>query len=528
MITNEINSIVVQIENNKIDITNNYKDWLKIGLAIADALAENGSTYFHSISKFSDKYDYAECEKHYNYCLNSKNSGVTIKTFFYFAKENGIDTSSVKSFSLADYKLLKKENRDKHAHKKDNTIIINKIEDYLISNDYSFRYNEVTTRSEVKMPCEIEFLPLTDYIENSILRDVLKADLKCNLTLLHSIIESDFSSKYNPFLNYLNNLPAWDSQTDYIQELASTVKTDNDQLWFTCFKRWFVAMIASLLHDNIINHTVIILSGNQGIGKTTWSLNLIPDCLKAYTYSGSINPGNKDTLIHLSECVLINLDELENLNRTEIGSLKEIITKSAIRTRKAYGRNNENTVRRATFIGSVNNPQFLNDITGSRRFLPFESLDIQQNFHINYDQLYAQAIFLFNDGFRYWFEKSDLEIINANNDQFQIKTIEEESLLTWFRKPEDGDITNYFTATQILNKIADNNKMQITNANVITLGKLLKKHDFKRLKKNNIYVYAISVINPNEVDIEKEKAPSLPNSNNLTFDVEDQEDTMPF
>lgn len=52
-------------------------------------------------------------------------------------------------------------------------------------------------------------------------------------------------------------------------------------------------------------------------------------------------PGNKDTLIHLVECMLINLDELENLNRTEIGSLKELITKNQIRIRRPYGHNNE-------------------------------------------------------------------------------------------------------------------------------------------------------------------------------------------
>lgn len=55
---------------------------------------------------------------------------------------------------------------------------------------------------------------------------------------------------------------------------------------------------------------------------------LMPLELKQYIFSGSINPNNKDTLIHLAECMLINLDELENLNRTEIGSLKELITKN--------------------------------------------------------------------------------------------------------------------------------------------------------------------------------------------------------
>jgi predicted P-loop ATPase len=44
----------------------------------------------------------------------------------------------------------------------------------------------------------------------------------------------------------------------------------------------------------------------------------MPKQLKEYIFSGTINPNNKDTLIHLAECMLINLDELENLNKTEM------------------------------------------------------------------------------------------------------------------------------------------------------------------------------------------------------------------
>jgi hypothetical protein len=70
---------------------------------------------------------------------------------------------------------------------------------------------------------------------------------------------------------------------------------------------------------------------------------LVPDALEGYLYSGIVNPNNKDTLINLSENLIINLDELENLNKTELGSLKALITQSAIRLRKAYGIYNEKT-----------------------------------------------------------------------------------------------------------------------------------------------------------------------------------------
>lgn len=151
----------------------------------------------------------------------------------------------------------------------------------------------------------------------------------------------------------------------------------------------------------------------QGLGKTTWIEKLMPKQLKEYIFSGTINPSNKDTLIHLAECMLINLDELENLNRSEIGSLKEIITKTHIRMRKAYGHNNENMPRRASFAGIVNTSQFLNDTTGSRRFLCFEVEHIEYTRDIDINKVYSQALKLIKEGFRHWFNQEEIKDINA-------------------------------------------------------------------------------------------------------------------
>ena len=131
-----------------------------------------------------------------------------------------------------------------------------------------------------------------------------------------------------------------------------------------------------LLEEKEINHTVIIFTGEQGLGKTTWLLNLVPEPLRKYRFSGTISVSNKDTLVHMSECMLINLDELETLNKSEIGEMKELITKGTIRQRLPYARNNSSLIRQSSFVGSVNNGQFLTDITGNRRFLCFQALSI--------------------------------------------------------------------------------------------------------------------------------------------------------
>lgn len=366
---------------------------------------------------------------------------------------------------------------------------IQKIENFL-SKLYDFRFNEVSGKIEGKSKTQPNYKPISDYIINSLSRQILKADIPCSANVLRSILVSDFVPVYNPFRHYFNSLPQWDG-VDNIQLLAETVKTTDDPLWHMCFKKWIVAMAGGLLIDKTVNHTVIVFSGKQGVGKTTWILNLVPPQLKEYSFSGTINPGNKDTLIQLSECMLINLDELENLNRSELGTMKELITKAAIRMRRPYGYNTETLPRRASFAGSVNNKEFLSDTTGSRRFLCFEVTDIDYQHSIPLEGVYAQAKHLLDNDFKYWFDKSEIDAINQNNEQYRSMSVEEELLLTWFEPCSPGEGSLYLSTTELAAWFSEKVKINVTDAAKQKLGKALRAHKFQRIKRQDRYVYAL-------------------------------------
>ena len=389
---------------------------------------------------------------------------------------------------------------------------IDRLENFL-NFRYSFRYNIVTGKLEYKAIKATLWKPVTDFVENSILREIMKAKVKCNINTLRNLLHSDYCQQYDPFKDYFDDLKTNEDETDHILNLANTITTTKQELWQICFKKWFVAMVACVTNEKAINQTVIVFSGKQGVGKTTWIEKLIPKPLKDYMFSGTINPNNKDTLIHLAECMLINLDELENLNRTEIGTLKELITKTHIRMRKAYGHNNESLPRRASFAGSVNTAQFLNDTTGSRRFLCFEVEHIEYTHNIDINLAYAQAKQLYKEDFRYWFNQEEIKEINANNEQYQIRSPEEELLLTWFDLADRDTANAFLNTSQIGAKLADKAKLNITDGTVMKLGKALKKHGYLRLSKKNGYVYAVRELTWDEVENknrEKEPPPEQP------------------
>ncbi|MBK6285717.1 MAG: PriCT-2 domain-containing protein [Draconibacterium sp.] len=84
-------SIIQQIESQQIDITTAYSDWRNIGFAFADEFGETGREYFHRISRFYPDYSATDCDKQFDNCLKAKGQGVSLKTFFFHAKQAGIN-----------------------------------------------------------------------------------------------------------------------------------------------------------------------------------------------------------------------------------------------------------------------------------------------------------------------------------------------------------------------------------------------------------------------------------------------------
>jgi predicted P-loop ATPase len=251
-----------------------------------------------------------------------------------------------------------------------------------------------------------------------------------------------------------------------------------------------VASIVCQIIDDELNHTILILQGEQGIGKTTWLNSIIPRQLKNYVYSGSINPNNKDTLIHMSECGWIMMDELTSMKGINNEKIKELITQGIIRQRRPYEQFSKNMIRRASFMGTTNNLQFLSDSTGNRRFLPFEVIEINYNHGINMDLVYAQAYHLYITGFQFWFDKNEVQQIQKHNTQFEKRSFEEDLVLQIFDKCESNDGEVYWNATMVMQYLHSRGLIPQSDRTKQHLGAILTKY-FNRTKKDGLYVYAL-------------------------------------
>ena len=258
-----------------------------------------------------------------------------------------------------------------------------------------------------------------------------------------------------------------------------------ERLWRTCFKKWFVAMVASWMRDEAVNHQVLVLIGKQGIYKTTWLERLIPPHLRAYACKlANSNDLNKDERLRIAEFGLISLDEIDSMNNRELNQLKSVITATDVNERAAYAYTKERRVRLASFCASGNRRDFLTDITGNRRWLPFEVEAIQNPFFttLPYERMYAEAWALANDPtFCYWFELDEIEVLEEHNQHFRDESNEEQLLPILFDTPAEGK-GEFMTSAQISERLVTYGGIKKPMA-MNTLGIILSKAGYKTVRR---------------------------------------------
>ena len=270
---------------------------------------------------------------------------------------------------------------------------------------------------------------------------------------VRTVLQSSEVPSVHPLRDYIRSLPSYDEAAgDWIGELAKQVRVIGDQeRWVKVFTKWFVGMVASWMDDEVVNQHVLVLIGKQGIYKTTWLERLLPPELRGYgTKLSNLHDLDKDDRLRLSESALINIDEIDALTERELNQMKSIITSSDVNERAAYAYNKERHIRLASFCASGNKREFLTDTTGNRRWLPFEVESIESPFlHPTqpYKLYYAQAWWLIQKGFNYWFDTEDIRSLESHTESFHRETSEEQLLPIYYTAVPSSDEAAVFRTT---------------------------------------------------------------------------------
>ena len=324
--------------------------------------------------------------------------------------------------------VRKKEKENDSSHKK---ATVEEMEEFI--NSYmKFRMNMLTHQIETQLIADAytdrpeasacHWQRLTDHIENSLWCAMQHHGMAVNLNELHTLLGSDFVKEYHPLKEYLDGLPPWDGETDYIGRLAAMVHvkesphsplqqdksrerndlSETPVRFADILKRWMVSMIAAALDETVVNQVILTLIGRQGSYKTSFMQHILPPVLSEYyTTKSNSSRMTKDDLFTMTENLVINLEEIDTMPPSELNQLKAMVTQRYVDERRAYGRNKVHLPHVASFVATGNNLQFLTDDTGNRRWLPFEVEDIDSPWEadIPYEGIYSQTYALVTRNF---------------------------------------------------------------------------------------------------------------------------------
>ena len=284
------------------------------------------------------------------------------------------------------------------------------------------------------------------------------------------VLKSDFVPLYNPFQQYLSRLPPWDESTNPILDLSMTVTvrggTEEQLLFYACLRKWLVAMVAGWLEEGKVNQEILVFVGRQGIFKTTWFGHLLPPELQPYFHSNtSFGNMTKDEVLKLSQYGLICCEELDTMRPSEMNRLKWAVTTTVTDERRPYARAPERRNHIASYCGTGNNLQFIDDDTGTRRWLPFEVEQIRSphDYPLDHAAVFAQAYALYLKGFRYWFDDGEMQLMARHNERFEVAKPERELISQHYRLPKENEPGVFVSSTEILMTIGGNLTQRLTS-----------------------------------------------------------------
>jgi putative DNA primase/helicase len=247
----------------------------------------------------------------------------------------------------------------------------------------------------------------------------------------------------NRVMDWIESTP-WDgvSRIDDLMQTLVLADVNHENYAKQIVKTWLIQCVAALdsgqrtpLHSAIKKYElVLVFTGAQGLGKTSWFKSLVPRDLKDYFSEGELlNLTEKDSIKRCISHWIVELGEIDStFNKSEISQLKAFLSKTIDIIRLPYGKKALNYVRRTSFCGTVNELNFLHDTTGNRRFLPLHVTKCDFLHDIDLQQLWAEILHLYLTGAIWWLDDDTKILLENIQESYRSVSVIEEQLTDYF------------------------------------------------------------------------------------------------
>ena len=241
-----------------------------------------------------------------------------------------------------------------------------------------FVRNELTLRPETK-----DKKPLTDFEYTNTYLNILRDYPKTQKNLVIDVLESNRLPSYHPFREYFDNIDPMGGTTTILSLFESlNVECSSGEdldMSYKLFIKWLTQFITSSYQD-APSELQLVLTGNQGGGKTFFFSNLLPKVLnKNYYKSIQDFPRNdSDAKELLSNNLFVLRDDIMGEGTSGSSNagknkdwIKSILSANMLTYRTPYARVAKSVPRYAVLAATTNDLAVLGtEETANRRILP--------------------------------------------------------------------------------------------------------------------------------------------------------------
>lgn len=295
---------------------------------------------------------------------------------------------------------------------------------------------------------------------------------------------------FNPVANWITSRP-WDG-APRLQALMDTIVADGEgdapaakALKEAMIRRWMISAVAGAFQPNGVSaHGVLVLQGDQYLGKTKWFKSLVPAELGIIQDGLMLRPDDRDSVKQAVSYWLVELGELDaTFRKSDIAQLKAFITRDKDTLRRAYAKLESHYARRTVFFASVNPRNFLHDPTGNRRYWTISCKSINCDHGLDMQQVWAEvyeSLYLAGEG---WFlPPGEMSALNDHNRDHEVLDPIRERLLTRLDWEAPQALWRWMTATDVMLEIGFDRP---NRADVTQCGQILQELNGGQRKKSN-------------------------------------------
>ena len=324
-----------------------------------------------------------------------------------------------------------------------------------------FRFRDALKYNQHADVFEIDGEPLTDQAVVRMKMQIADSyDLEPAAPKLQEMVEH-CSRPYHPIRDYLEGL-RWDGRERLAGLLHGYAGAQDTEINRLISQRFAVSCVARVMAPGAKVDTVLILAGRQGLGKSTFFRAL---CGAEWFRDTALDIRNKDAFLALRGAWLYEMAELASMRARDAETVKAFLSATVDHYRKPYARNMVAQPRQCGFVGSTNEPSFLSDPTGARRFWPVrvERAPDVARVAQDRDQLWAEAVVQYQAGIHWWLETEEAELLGDSHERYQHEDPWEVAIRDWLTGGADQ-----FTVTEVL-----------TEAVRMDLDKQAKHHEMR-------------------------------------------------